>query len=263
MRTVLPCLCAALVAAELAPAGAAAAAQGSGDQLAVATSAAATDTFEEPKKKSTWDGEGELGVIVTSGNTKTSSINAKLKFDNERPRWRNHIGAEYLRTSESSVTTAERYVVAGKSDYKLDEVNYLVGTLRYENDRFAGFTYRVSESVGYGHRFVNTDTMVFETEIGAGGRQTKFLDGTRDNEAIARVAAKYRWKFTPTSEFSEAAFSEIGQSNTHSESETSLKLKMNAKLAMKLSVLVKHDTQVPVDKVKTDTLTSINLVYDF
>ena len=233
------------------------------EQLAVATSAASGEDFDQAVNKSTWDGEGELGVIVTSGNTKTSSVNAKLKFDNERPRWRNHISAEYLRTSESSVTTAERYVLAGKSDYKLDHRNYLVGTLRYENDRFAGFTYRVSESIGYGHRFIDSKTTVFETEAGAGGRHTKFLDGTRDNEAIVRLAARYDWKFTPTSEFSEAAFTEIGQSNTHSESETSLKLKMNAKLAMKLSVLVKHDTRVPVDKVKTDTLTSVNLVYDF
>lgn len=250
--------------AGVAPAAAVAANASSGaDRPSARAADSRAESPNDVKPGSIWNGEAELGVILTSGNTKTSSVNAKFKLDNERARWRNHFGVEYLRTSDRSVTTAERYVAAAKSDYKLDDVNYIVGTLRYENDRFSGFTYRISESIGYGHRFINTDAVVLEAEAGAGGRHTKFLDGTRDNEEIVRLAAKYAWKFSPTSEFQEAAFSEIGQTNTHSESETSLKLKMNAKLAMKLSVLVKHDTVVPVGKVKTDTLSSVNLVYDF
>lgn len=212
---------------------------------------------------SVWKAEAELGIILTSGNTKTSSVNAKFKVENERPKWRNHLSVDYLQTTDRSVTTAERSVVAGKSDYKLDAMNYVVGTLRYEKDRFSGFTYRVSESIGYGHRFINSPTVILETEAGVGGRHTKFLDGTHDDEGIIRLAGKYVWKFSPTSEFREEAFTEIGRTNTHTESETSLKVKINAQLAMKLSVLVKHDSTVPVGLVKTDTLSSVNLVYDF
>ncbi len=212
---------------------------------------------------STWSGDAELGVVLTRGNSTTSNTNARVKVENDREHWRNRFSAAYLDASDSGDTTAQRYVADFNANYKFRPLDYVVMTLRYENDRFAGFKYRVSETLGYGRRLIDTETSRLEGELGAGGRHTKFLDGTRDNEGIVRVALKYARKISSTSEFREEAFSEIGVNNTHSESNTSLKVKVNASLAMKLNVLVTHDSTVPVGKLKTDTKTSVNMVYDF
>jgi len=48
----------------------------------------------------------------------------------------------------------------------------------------------------------------------------------------------------------------------HSESSTSLKTKVNTSFSMKVNMTLKHDTVVPAEHYKTDTITSVTLVYD-
>lgn len=212
---------------------------------------------------SKWSGDAELGVIITTGNTSTRNVNAKFKLENERRRWHHTFTADYLRASDSGNLTAQRGVAALKSDYNLSEISYVVGTLRYENDQFSGYAYRVSGTAGYGRRLIKTPTIALDGEAGAGARHSKLDDGSREDDGIVRLAVNFGWKLSPTSEFREDVFTEAGQNNAHSESHTSLKVKVNGNFAMKLGVLVKHDTVVPAGKVKTDTLTSVTLVYDF
>lgn len=212
---------------------------------------------------STWSGDAELGLVLTRGNTQTSNTNAQFKLENERQYWTHRFSAAYLEASDTGQTTAQRSVLDFNSHYKFRPLDYVVMTVRYDRDRFSGYQHRISETVGYGRRILVSDTNQLDGEIGAGARQTRYLDGTHDNEGIVRVAVKYVHKISPTSEFREEAFSEIGTTNTHSESSTSLKVKINAKLAMKLNLLVTHNSTVPLGKVKTDSKTSVNLVYDF
>jgi putative salt-induced outer membrane protein len=87
-------------------------------------------------------------------------------------------------------------------------------------------------------------------------------EGTRQNETIARLAGKMMGKFAALSDFTEEAFSEFGEHTVHSESSTSLKTRMNESFSLKLNVTVKHNTVVPQGKDKTDTISSMILVYD-
>ena len=67
-----------------------------------------------------WQGDAELGIIKTSGNTTTQSITTRAGITYEQDHWRHNAKIEVLNSSNSNVTTAERYLVTGKSDYKMD-----------------------------------------------------------------------------------------------------------------------------------------------
>ncbi len=210
-----------------------------------------------------WDAEAELGIVNTSGNSDTSTVNAKFNAVNERRKWRHRFHTEYLLASDAGGTTAERFVAEAGSNYKLSETDYLlVLNLRYVKDRFAGFDHRLSETVGYGHIF-EWDHMKLNLEGGVGARQTKFVDGSSQRDAIIRVAGDYQWQFSGTGALAEKAFSEIGDTNTHTEAETSLKVRVYGNLATKLSYKLINDTEVPPATKNTDTITAVTLVYDF
>lgn len=209
-----------------------------------------------------WKASAEFGLVDTSGNAQTTTINAKINAVHESPDWRNRFTAEYLSASDELGTTAKRTVGQAATNYKLDERNYLFGNLRYENDEFAPYDYRYSETVGYGRRF-RWPTQRLDLEAGVGGSHTRFADGNRDDDGIVRLAGTYAWQLTETAELSEVAFSEIGADNTHSESETGLKLRINGNLALKLSYKLLHNTEAPAGAEKLDSITAVTLVYDF
>lgn len=213
--------------------------------------------------KSSWKGEVELGFVNTTGNTDTESLNAKLKVENTRPDWQHRVQLEILRASDKDVTTAERYDGRYRSQYALSDKDYLFGTLRYEDDRFAGYDQRTTEVVGYGRKILNTKSFKLDIEGGVGGRQSKQTTGTDTSEAIVRVAANFKWHISKTSAFSEDISIEKGEDNTVSESITELKLKINNSLAMKTTYTIKHNSVVPVGTKKTDTRMAVTLVYDF
>lgn len=209
-------------------------------------------------------GEAELGVVSTSGNTQTSSVNAKAKLMYRADDWRHEGRLEALRSRDRSETTAERYLASGKSDYYLTKMDYLFGTLRYEEDRFSGYSYQFSEAVGYGRRVINQETLTLDLEIGAGGHHSK-ESGTnvRKNEAMLRGGVKLGWDISPTARFTEELLIEGTRHNTSTESVTALTASINAHFALRLSLTVKHNSHVPADTKKTDTLSAATLVYNF
>ncbi len=212
---------------------------------------------------STWSGEAEAGIVATSGNTETQTINVKANIVNERDKWR-HTGAlEAFNNSDDIRTTAERYFLAAKSDYKIDQRAYLFGTVSYEDDRFAGFDYRATGALGYGRRVIERPTLTLDLEAGPGGRKTKFRDGESDSEFIVRLAGDLAWKLSDNANFTQSLISEIGEDVTITRSVSALTAQVVGSLAMRLSLTVRHTSEVPADTEKTDTETAFTLVYAY
>lgn len=210
-----------------------------------------------------WKGEAGLGVVATSGNTETTTVKAYAGVVYEKEKWRHTGKFDALNSSDAVRTTAERYLLSGKSDYKFDELNYMFGLVGYENDRFAGFDYRLSEVVGYGRRVINQSNLTLDLEAGPGARQTKFKTGDSDSELIGRVAGNLLWKLSPTAAFTENLTSDFGSKTTITRSVTALTAQVAGNLAMKLSFTARHISDVPVAVKKMDTETAVTLVYGF
>lgn len=232
--------------------------------LALLTGAALLSHGARAEPASTWKGDAELGVLNTTGNTKTRNITAQAKVVNDRDRWRHTLKAEALNSSQDGGTTAERYFISGKSDLKLTEKSYTFGLLTYENDRFSGYDYRATESLGYGRNVIKRDSLTLDLEAGLGFRQSKLsATGENQNEGLIHVGGGLGWKISDTSTFSEDLSSDIGEKSVVTKSVTALKTHIVGNLASKISFTAKYSTKVPADVTKLDTETAITLVYGF
>jgi len=228
--------------------------------LLFSANAAAKDADPE----SLWKASAELGYVSTSGNTNTQTLNAKGMVSTDRKDWRHKAQISAMNSSDDDITTAEKYNLIGQSDYKLaGDKNFLFGVIDYENDKFSGYQYRVSESVGYGRRMIEDTDLTLDLEIGPGARQSKLDDGTTESEGIIRAAANLGWAVSKTSQFGEALTVEAGEDVTVTKSVTSLSSKINGNLSMKITYTYKTTSEVPVGIDDTDTETAVTLVYNF
>lgn len=213
--------------------------------------------------ESSWKSSAELGIVNTTGNTETQTINAKAKTENERDKWRHSASVEALKTSDHDTTTAERYTLSGQTNYKYNKHSYSFVTATYEDARFTGYDYQVNAALGYGRRVKDSDDLKLDLEAGPGMRHTKLDNGDTDEEAILHAAAKLLWAISKTSEFTEDLVTDIGEDATITKSVTSLKAQINGSLATKLTYTVKHTSDVPDGTKNTDTETAVTLVYSF
>ena len=219
--------------------------------------------YAQEPSSSKWTGEAELGYLKTSGNTDTESLHAKGKIVNERPKWRHTGTIEVVNKSDKGVDTADRLYVTGKSDYQINGRSYLFVMLSYDDDRFSGFDYQTTESVGYGYHVIKEEDLRLDVEVGAGDRQNKFADGRTSSEGLLRAAGDLEWKLSKTSTFTQALSVESGEDVTISRSLTGLKMQINGNLAAKLAYNVKHTSDVPPGFEKTDKESIVTLVYSF
>lgn len=218
---------------------------------------------ENPEDSKAYEGSFELGYLATSGNTDTTSLNSKFTLQYEQEIWRHGFLLSAVRSTDADMLTAERYQAATKSDYKFSEHNYLFVTLNYDKDEFAGYERRTSEAVGYGRRILGGGNHVLDAEIGIGARQADLTDGTEQDDQIWRLGAAYKWNISKTSNFSQVVAVESGDSNTYSESVTSVSANVLESLALKVSYTIKRNSEVPVGVENTDTYTSVSLLYSF
>lgn len=210
-----------------------------------------------------WSGEAELGILMTRGNTSTTTVNAKAGIAYQENEWTHALRYEALRTEDNGTDTADRDMLLYRVRYQLEKANYLFGSIRYESDPFAGYDRRTTEVVGIGHQIINEKDLKWDAEVGAGARQTELTDNTETDEAIARLATKAVWNMTVTSTLGQEVLVEHGSENTYTEATTDLKVKINSALAMKMTFKVKDNSDVPVGRKNTDTETAVTLVYDF
>ncbi|MBS8241008.1 DUF481 domain-containing protein [Marinobacter lipolyticus] len=218
-----------------------------------------------------WEGEAELGVLKTTGNTEETNVNARLGLIHEVTEWRNSGDFRSVYSEAEDETTAERYRAELETNYKFDEHQYLFLRGGYEDDRFSGYDFQSSATAGYGNRFLNWNDRTFlDLSAGLGYRFNKLEepdeDGNREEEeAIARLAAQFDYGISETSLFRQKLSSEIGldENNVITESETSIQASIVGNLSMKVAYRVKHVSDAPPDSDDTDTETSISVLYGF
>jgi len=213
--------------------------------------------------KDGWQGSAALGYLQTTGNSNTTTLNAKALAGYKSGDWQDAFLFQTLKASDAGVLTAESTELNAQADYNLTDKNYLFGNLDYLRDVFSGYEHRTSEVVGYGHRFLATDSQQLDVELGGGARQTSYTDGTSDSEPVELLSGSYLWKFTKTSNFSENLTLIHGASNTYSQSVSALTVNLAGSFALAVSYTVSHNSTVLPGFKNTDTITAISLVYSF
>ncbi|KPP98720.1 YdiY family protein [Marinobacter sp. HL-58] len=223
------------------------------------------DEFED------WEGEAELGVLITSGNSEETDINSRLALVHEVAEWRNSGEFRSAFSESEDETTTEKYRGNLQSDYKFEGSQYLFVRGSYEDERFSGYDFQSSLTSGYGNRVWQRGERSFlDLSAGAGYRFNKLEepdeDGNRDEEeAITRLAGQFDYALSENALFRQKLSTEIGldENNTETESETSVQATVVGNLSMKAAYRVQHVSDEPAGSDDTDTEISLSLLYGF
>ncbi|MBW7470919.1 DUF481 domain-containing protein [Marinobacter sp. M216] len=215
--------------------------------------------------------EFEIGILVTSGNTEESNLNGRLAIGNEFPRWRNMAEFSARHTESEDETTAEQYQAEGETNYKFDERQYWFLRGAWEDDRFSGYDFESSVTAGYGNRLWESgDQSFWSVSTGLGYRYNRLDEPDENGEnaedsAIARFATQFDYAISDRALFRQKLSTEVGleENNTISESETALQATVVGNLSMKAAFRVKHVSDPPEGKERTDTETALTLLYTF
>lgn len=210
-----------------------------------------------------WKGEVQLGVISTTGNSETEVVKAGASLVNERLRWRHSGAVDFVRSVNQDTTTARRFSLLAKSDYKITQLSYAFGVLTYEDDRFSGYDYQASVAAGYGRKLIAREGLLLEVELGPGARRNEPESGDTQDEAILRGALNLDWKIGATAGLAELFSVEAGEEITRTKSVTALRSHIAGNLAAKITYTVRHASAAPVGTDETDTEFSVTLVYAF
>lgn len=244
--------------------------------LALALPTASLHAEEAPAEG--WTGTGELGLALARGNAKSENLNTKLSFKNEDDQWKHQFSFAALRAKgettgdfdgdgvpeERFELNANRYEAGASSALKMNERAYWVGALRYENDDFAPFEHQTTFSLGYGYTAIKSDSTTLSLEAGPGYRRAKSAaTGETETDTIIRAQIDFQHQLTENTQLGNLLLVESGSDNTFIQNDLGLKVAMNSKLALKAGVQVRNNSDVAPGTDKTDTLTTVNLVYTF
>ncbi len=218
--------------------------------------------------EASWSGNTELGFIQTSGNSDTQSFNGKFNIVRDLQPIKTAFKFEALTSEENGDPSKEKYFSELKFDYSLGEFDYLTALLSYEDDRFSGFQYQSTLSLGYGYRAWNSEQGELDLEVGPGYRRNA-LEARNEHgekveeEAVGRFGLSLEVNISDSAKFTEVITIEGGDSNVVYKSDMGLQSTLVGKLAMKINYQVKHTDEVPEGTKNTDSLVGVTLVYSF
>lgn len=204
--------------------------------------------------------EVELGAIFTSGNTEDQNIKFKLNMIYLREAWEYGFSVDGFRSSKNDVLAAQRIYSVGSATYNLNLDSFILTRVAHEDDRFSGYDSQSDVSVSYGQNLLRgRENLDWNYTIGAGMRYSREPDDTT-SEAILRLGSELRWNVSENALFIQTISVESGSKSTIGRSESSIQSDIMDNLSMKFSIKLKHQTEVPIGREKTDSEASVTLL---
>jgi putative salt-induced outer membrane protein len=223
-----------------------------------------------------WSGDVEVGVVLSRGNTEATAVRTNTELKHELENFRNKYFIQTLlqrNTQTNSATgekedntTGQRVGLTAQSNYKFFRSDSsLFGRAAYLNDRFGAFREQSSVAVGYANRLYEDGQNYLDFETGPGMAYDRPSEGESNSGMIWYAAGNFEYHFSETSKFKqtlEYAVSLDGH-NTSYTSRSAVTAQINNQLALRLSLNIKYDSDVGVDKKSTDSETAASIVYSF
>lgn len=194
-----------------------------------------------------WEGNVELGLSGTEGNSETFNVRFGLTAKHTTEDLVRTLQITSIQKSAAGVTTANTALLDGKLEWPMpaSRWNYYVHGLA-EYDEFKAFEYRLSGDTGLGYEFIQNDAT---TLVGRGGISASQEIGGPDNELKPELAfgGEYKHKFNPTHAISAKAdyFPNVTQfSDFRLNSQASWEIALSSVwgLSLKLSVIDRYDS---------------------
>lgn len=209
-----------------------------------------------------WSPTAELGVVNTTGNSDTTSANGKFALKGTDELWTHEYFLAALRAESDDELTANRLELGGKTARRLGERQYLGFAARHERDDFSAYEHQSTLALNYGAWLVKEEGHSFQIEGGPGVRHARLADGGgSESDALLRGYADYEHQITESTRFFNTLLVEATPDNTFAQNDIGIAVSINKTLALKAAFQARHNTQAPDGLERTDTLTSVNIVW--
>ena len=242
------------------------------------TALCSTLTFAAPtlanEEQPSWEASAGLGFSLTSGNTDTTSVTTNIHVIQYLETWEMDYKFDGIKQENEGKSTADNKNYAVKGQYKLeDETAFLFVEGKRKEDEFGPFAEQNTIALGYGQQLFESEDVLIRANIGPGFTTYKFNKTSEDDQApekdsssIVHVAGNLKWNISESADFTQSLVFDQQLSddkNLMVVSQSTLGAKINGSLKMTLDVKITNNSDVQQDKKKTDTITSVNLVYSF
>lgn len=209
-----------------------------------------------------WTPKAELGLVNTTGNSDTTSANGKFALKGEDELWTHEYFLAALRAEADDEATANRFELGAKTARLLGERQYLGSAARHERDDFSAYEHQSTLAVNYGAWLVKEEGRTFQLEGGPGLRHARLADGGgSETDALLRGYADYQHQITESTQFYNTLLVEATPDNTFAQNDIGIAVSINKTLALKAGFQARHNTEAPDGVERTDTLTSVNIVW--
>ncbi len=220
---------------------------------------------ELPEKR--WKGSVEGGSTLIKGNTDQESTYGKANIKYKKEKYSNLFKTRLENTKTDKVRVKERYDVNDTLRYSYANGNFSLIELEYIDDRYGGYDYRISESIGYGRKFIEDEEINFSVQGSAGSRQVKFTDGDKEDSWLVRIGGDLSWEIDNDIEFKQHLDISFDKETEITRSDTSLKIKMTSvsdSLYFTLSYFLERKSNTSSPEIKnTDSTLMLMFGCDF
>ena len=233
--------------------------------------------FSASAAQAQWTGKAELGALASNGNTEAKSANAKLDLTHQGATVEEQLLCRRAVRRERRVRQcrALRSCATRRTGRSPTACSWFVG-LRGEQDKFSGFAYQATASTGLTYKFVDNPTTKFDASVGAGyrllqpqlliktdaGEVLQRIKGEEEGDPVGILGSNFEHAFTENTKITNKFLSEIGSENTSVQDDLALQVNMNEVLALAVGIGVRYNSDPPPLAESTDTLFTVNLVYN-
>jgi putative salt-induced outer membrane protein len=154
---------------------------------------------------------------------------------------------------------------------------FAFGALNYQDDKFSGFQYQASATGGLGYKFIDNASTKLAAQVGVGYRALRPEELIKDDtgavveripeetqsEVVGTAGVDFEHAFNNSTKITDKLLVESGSSNTSTKNQLALEVKMSKKLSLAAGYGITSNSKPPAGLKKTDTVTTLNLVYAF
>lgn len=234
---------------------------------------------ESNEKEIKYSSSTSLSLLLTSGNKKDFNFS----FDTEQNLlfYKNRINLKgnIIFTQSNGSKKSEIYYSHLKYDRKIDSRIYLLGLLRFERNKFAGYNFRFAASAGIGYTLLKRKKVEIAAEGAIGWSSENDVEGIAgqlisdenftgetsvSNSFISSIySAKLVYDITPSTQLTqqEVLFFNMGGLNKYRlNSYSSISASISRYLALKTSLQINYDSHPVAGYKNTDLFLLSSLV---
>lgn len=194
-----------------------------------------------------WDGNIELGLNGTEGNTQTFNVRLGATAKHKTEWLVKTVQITSIQKNANGVTTANTALLDGRLDWPIPSSpwNYFIHGL-VEYDEFKAFDARISADTGFGYEFIQNDRTTLIGRAGiAASQEIGGVDTTVHPELL--FGGEYKHKFNDTHSLSfktdyYPSVDDFGDFRLNSQASWEIALSSAWGLSLKMSIIDRYDS---------------------